>query len=1560
MTSASVAVSSSIPSRMQDRLPTATASTSGSSGSGSNSSQGHDHTAASREELREKIKEMRQAKQNAVAETTAASTSQHSDSSSSSNGFLRPQQGRNGITQGHTLSQNDPRYLTWCADEFEEMDERGQSSSGHDSSSASAEESTILGHGTMASLMNPSFSPRAPSAASMAKSTGASSSSPPSETVWMQSGMDDGRASLDTLAAAPATSRESYDSLASSVRSRRSGTSSPATTSTLSARKGSGSRASTRSSSTRPISPRGPPPSEPLPMLPSGRRSTSSYASSRSGGSQGSRNAVRPPPNEPLPDLPRPSTSSRGGSSGDRPFTSLSGSSAVMRASVDSSRRSSTWSSPEWSEARSEAEDDTEAEENAFGQAGQSLPSMEEEAGPQGNHTNHSKGKARSSHGTPSDIEGQAHQRRSYVSDAETETGPGWEDSTYENEHRNAIQGHGGQPRTTIDALAQRLSRASENSNTSFVALYQRNAESDVEGSTSGYQSEQHEPPATPTTRSSHLSTIHSSAVGTPSISIDEVDSDATISDGGSGNTHDADTPRKKRRQKSRPTRSMGFDEQRAMLPSVRKSSTKPFAPRPDQAPEPPEKDPFAFYSFSPDLPPFVPQGLSPMDLTGRGTWASIAARSGITSPPASISRSTSFSTVSPSIDSRFSSGPVSMKKLAAETRAKQADAKEYQQRQASLLSAKSWLPMDIHAHAIEHGPDYAASLQSMGHSHGRASQQSLHSMGSTSHLSMLSPTHDSVGVAFDFNRHAQAALGRSVSIGSHLGHMSEASVGSDSLRSVKQYREFSQQTTPPASPPPEERALAGRSEAGVGAGDGDNGIAAGEAAETGGVGSDAHRARRHFHLLKKQNSALSNISRSAWETDDDGDDDGARSHTPTQLSTPIRRRTSRLRSGLHDDEDLDDGAWPPMKMRTPRLTSRRSNIGTNPYASSTFRNSTLSLDGDANQGGNASDSTLGRRGKARFSTGGYARDDSSENDSDGIAEEDDDDDSGESDLDITTPAQELADQTGAFDAIVQSRGSKRKLQQSKANTTGLAKATSSPRTIAGSGRVKASINSGRAANDSVAFKVPKASLATNKGKSFDDLATEIASLAVSLSSASSPRSADLVNGKAKALHPSLSKNTTIPSTPRRLVARAESPDLEESFRSEAEAADEDEEESLMLSELDFPAPSKARPSLQAIKRASNESAAVASGAAAAAAANVIPSPDTKSSPLAKVSSPDVKSSPFDTPSTAVSSDWSSLPRGRDSATSVATTVDNYRDSMPMTKHASQEMKLADIGEKEEMSALSDQAAPSSQPGAIEASTRLSTATDRSLTETEVDEAKTPPEFARLSLIDEEAKPRSSSFASAQNEQHHEHHQDNAMEILDGSEDGVRVEHGIALIAPPPVPSPQPQRSFAQPAPSPRPRPAAAPRSSLPTPSRGSAKGLKSPTTVRRPSDPAGAVAPPSRINGTPATPRTSGFRPPASTQHSMGSSSSTASSAITAPAIAPSTPTSKGVSMTLKSPTSPRTGIARPSVATSLKKGGSGIVSSPAVRSPTTPKTTTSALPRPSALPVAAGRAAK
>lgn len=1259
---------------------------------------------------------------------------------------------------------------------------------------------------------------------------------------------------------------------------------------------------------------------------------------------------MRPPPTEPLPDLPSRRSgevaSSRGSSSGERPFTALSGSSFAQRMSVDSSRRSSTWSNASGVDLKSEV-DDTEAEDATYEQV---MPRrVEEEAAAQAIDVNETtKRKSQQSAdaaGEDEETELQSSRPLSFISNADTEMGPGVATAAGEGEGNVEEPAQGGFVKsTTIDAIGRRLSKSS---NASFVALYQRSSVSDVERSSFEAGSTGNTAPSTPTHTSFSPSTLQ-----TPSISIDEVDSDATISEGETGNRDDdADTPRKKRRQKSHSSRSMGFDEQRAMLPSVRKSSAKLVPPRPDQAPEPPEKDPFAFYSFSPDLPPFVPQGLKPMDLTGRGTWASIAARSGITSPP-SVSRSTSFSTISPSTsgDSCFSQsqGPVSMKKLAAETRARQKDAKEYQQRQASLLSAKSWLPTDIHAHAIEHGADYAASLQPFGHGehHGRASQQSLHSMGSTSHLSAMSfNSHHSVGVAFDFNARAYPALSRTASIGSQYGHMSEASVGSEPMRPVKQYREFSQQTTPPASPEPSESGLHGRSEAGVGAdADPEDPSADVELAKVGGgVGSDARRARRHLHVMKKQNSALSHLSRSAWGSDDD-DEDERRAHTPTQ-ATPSRRLT-RLRSPAANDT-LDDGEWPALKIRTPRLTSRRSNIGTNPYASSSsFRNSTLSLDG-----GNGSDSTLGQQtiSRGRLSMGGYVQDESSRDDSD-ADDDDDDSDSGESDLDITTPAQELAAQTGAFDAIVQSRGSKRKLQQAKSSPGGTARATAAQRTIAGSGRVKASIISGKAsvgngtsASPRGGFRLPKASLTRGggAGKSVDELATEIANLAVSLSAPASPRGLS-ARTKAMQLSPSPSPSSRSFTTPRRLVARSDSPDLEESFRSSGveshgEENEDDEEESLMLSELDFPAPSKARPSLQAVKRASNEAAA-------------------KQSPSAK----STFSSPFDTPSTvATSSDgWSSLPRFRDSATSVATSVYHQRDSIQTkhesgsaSKYASLDTPLAEEvvedEDKEESGNATDGAA----------GPRLSTATDRSLTETEVDEAKTPPDFGKLPLIDEEIKhPRSSSHGHD-----FEHHEEEDV-------NGVRVEHGIALIAPPPDPSASP--SFNRgwnggddnevPQASPRPR-AAVPRSSLPTPSsRGAAKGLKSPTPVRRPSD--------SRGTPSPISPRLSGIRPPASSAllsaqaRSLGTSSptTTSSSPVLSPTTPKASPLSLGAPITLKkSPMpSPRTGLARP---TPVKRVSSGIPPPSPVTAPRGSSGGGTAIPRPpSALPVSAGRGTK
>ncbi|CEH11710.1 hypothetical protein CBOM_07118 [Ceraceosorus bombacis] len=172
----------------------------------------------------------------------------------------------------------------------------------------------------------------------------------------------------------------------------------------------------------------------------------------------------------------------------------------------------------------------------------------------------------------------------------------------------------------------------------------------------------------------------------------------------------DADAPRKRRKQRRPKNASRwGFEEQRVAPPTLESSAS---SKQQDAAQ-------WAYYQFSPDLPPFMPAGLKPRDMTGMGTWRGIAARAGAMAN-ASASPSVRGSTASfgslMSLQSQVegeqpqSSGPVSMRELAAQARRKMEVAQQARERQASLLAQRSFMPIDIHAMASDHAMSEAAA----------------------------------------------------------------------------------------------------------------------------------------------------------------------------------------------------------------------------------------------------------------------------------------------------------------------------------------------------------------------------------------------------------------------------------------------------------------------------------------------------------------------------------------------------------------------------------------------------------------------------------------------------------------------------------------------------------------------------------------------------------------------------------------------------------------------------------------------------------------------------------
>lgn len=203
-----------------------------------------------------------------------------------------------------------------------------------------------------------------------------------------------------------------------------------------------------------------------------------------------------------------------------------------------------------------------------------------------------------------------------------------------------------------------------------------------------------------------------------PVVRIEDPEGDQVADSELDGNSSSDDMPRK--RNKSSRKKSLGFEDQRAALRS------RPFSPhrsaslssKPSQAfrstllptqeemaashDDPPsaaantDADPYAFYEFSPSLPPFMPAGVSPRDLTGRGTWSSIVARASETMRrQPSITSIDSFATAG--------SGPVSLREIRAVVQAKQkhADAAHRAREQMSdQFATMSYRPFAIHQHA--------------------------------------------------------------------------------------------------------------------------------------------------------------------------------------------------------------------------------------------------------------------------------------------------------------------------------------------------------------------------------------------------------------------------------------------------------------------------------------------------------------------------------------------------------------------------------------------------------------------------------------------------------------------------------------------------------------------------------------------------------------------------------------------------------------------------------------------------------------------------------------------
>lgn len=521
----------------------------------------------------------------------------------------------------------------------------------------------------------------------------------------------------------------------------------------------------------------------------------------------------------------------------------------------------------------------------------------------------------------------------------------------------------------------------------------------------------------------------------TPIVTIDAVDSSS-----GSDSDSDRDGPRKRRKAKKN---KWAFEDQRAapsrqgsmnsIVPSIRSVSSKGAPPVPNSNPSD-----YSYYQFAPDLPPFVPQGMRPKDLTGAGTWQSIVARAAAAgsftgpSTPAGFIRdgamghgvhreSTQSFQSAQSLQSNQSSGPVSMRKLAADARKRQAEQAQAQERQASQYSQLTFSPFELHAHASNASHLAASSRPESSQSVYSAASSNNSANFSSSGLSPVESAIYSQGLpAFNVSGHFPSALAgphfrdsssefgtitaRSSTSTLHgLGIQSSSSSPtlSQSIPPVKVYAEMSQQTSPTSSASNSPRT----STAELKASEDSPVAAAGEARKT---------------TLSEEEDTEGEKTKSKRDS---------RTSTPTKRLPPRRRstmgqtetaaakqRNSRL-SSTHKADDLDAEPISWNQIKAPRLSSRKSNIGTSPRGAK-FSSGFLLPPSVSNDLIGSRTSTTSARSVSIYSTTSEDDDKSSSDDSG----------SEESDLDVGTALEDLAERSGALDGGA--RGAKRKLRE--------------------------------------------------------------------------------------------------------------------------------------------------------------------------------------------------------------------------------------------------------------------------------------------------------------------------------------------------------------------------------------------------------------------------------------------------------------------------------------------------------------------------------------------------
>ncbi|CAD6888078.1 unnamed protein product [Tilletia laevis] len=585
-----------------------------------------------------------------------------------------------------------------------------------------------------------------------------------------------------------------------------------------------------------------------------------------------------------------------------------------------------------------------------------------------------------------------------------------------------------------------------------------------------------------------------------PTVMIDEVDD---FSDDTADYLDDSeDDARRKRRKK--PTNRWGFEDQRAMAPSLPRAtaarlagpggpsannhkgaltlglhlnqpaagpssfaSSSPLAAPSDPSTQsftpgsivPPSASEFTFYEFAPDLPPFAPKDLKPKDLTGTGTWRSIVARAtaSATAPQrGSMLGSTDSSGFQQDPQQQSSSmGPVSVRQLAADTRARQQRELVMRQRQAQLFAQTKLEPIDLHRHAQQ-----VASMSERGMSPSPAPSFTTNGTGGMGdegeeepdslHRGLFRSASVSLSGYWDPLENISAYGGSSVVGGGGNGDgasirsstYTNPGLGLDFQRQMVQqkvYADSGTQTSPTSSPSTSRPASPD------------------ELPETGGAAGES--------MPSSMRTPRKVLAGAGTQTDASGG-----RTTPSNERTPnragmrsavsgstrpqlINRRRSTIgKDGRADRADRlaeeEEGNEPDgwrTPVRVPKLSSKKSNIGTIGRVSSPTttlrprRTSTNTL-----MMGSKPLSPLGfGQGMNKDELAIFNGLSQHEGSDAGISSDDDDSDAGscESDLDLNTPLEELAERSGALST--DARGAKRKFEVQR-RTNGLVTSTAS------------------------------------------------------------------------------------------------------------------------------------------------------------------------------------------------------------------------------------------------------------------------------------------------------------------------------------------------------------------------------------------------------------------------------------------------------------------------------------------------------------------------------------